>query len=303
MAWSNKDCIDCDRVNECLELPPIYNTKETCIAVDGITDETFNVYEVFTRDELGNYLGPSHYEWFDHTRVDETQYTITPLGACNCCDAICAKPFVANRRCFLYTQLGSTYTFGAGGFLADPSIFDDPCPPGNPFGPCTGFDHACTNMYPIQVEFEDMALSTDAGATWTHFSPSTITYNSPADVNFRDDGYGLGWSDFADKINPLIRHANVQLRTNSGNGGVWEYANGADETNTIVRVAWRWKITGGFCSGADGLDPYELAWAQEWQKTSTDGQSFLGGDGNNPTSTYDVEDGTHTAPIDSCENI
>lgn len=211
------------------------------------------------------------------------------------------------RRCVLYTSLGSSYTFGPGGFLSDPSIFDDPPPPGSP----PGFDFTCTNMYPINVVFEDAAFSTDGGATWTHFTPATVSYNSPADVNFRDDGYGLGWSDFADAINTHLVGQGVRLMPNVGNGGVWEYEVGADETTHLVRVAWHWEITGGNCAGANGVDPFQLEWAQEWQLTATDGQWVATSNGNAATSGFNVEDGPASqalgsgfdVPIESCEDV
>lgn len=302
MAWNTPCPLDCTEVQNCITL---YNTVETCVDV-AETGETLNVYKVIIRDSNGNYIGVDHYEWFDHSPT--TGFTVTEnTGPCNCCDAVCAKPFLISRTCPLYTSLGSTYTFGPSGFLSDPSIFHDPCGPPNTPADCVGFDYRCTNMYPIQVVFNDAAYSTDGGATWTHFTPSTITYNSTADVTYSDAGYGLGWDGLANAINPFLVGTDIRLQPAAGNGGVWEYANGATEATHLVRVSWRWFITGGNCEGVDGVDPYELAWAAEWQLTSNDGQSYGRSDGNSltPPASDDVENptGFTFAGTEPCTNI
>ena len=71
----------------------------------------------------------------------------------------------------------------------------------------------------------------------------------------------------------------------------------------MVRVSWQWQVTGGNCEGANGFDPFEKEWTDEWQFTATDGQSYGRGDGLSPSPDNVESAGTIFVPPEFCIDI
>lgn len=97
----------------------------------------------------------------------------------------------------------------------------------------------CTNHFPVDC-YTEIAVTTNNGGSWNIVKPKGLgfTINTVGDVLIRDDGFGLGFANLIDNINPYIIPYGMQLKTISNNGWVTEYQTGVNATDVNFKVLY-----------------------------------------------------------------
>lgn len=171
--------------------------------------------------------------------------------------------------------------------------------------PLTNVDNAnfsCDNYYPVTM-YSKIIGSDDGGATWTTLKNWGISsvWATDTDINFRDDGFGLGASDIIDEINIYAVPRGLQFFSRASNRWAVEYEAGRNSTDDIIRVL----IAFDYAIDADCPTPndYTKEWYEEAYIMSSQGDTIVGTlAGAVPTwgNTFDLENATIDASMESC---
>lgn len=103
----------------------------------------------------------------------------------------------------------------------------------------SGNNWPCTNHFPVEC-YTEIAVSTNAGGSWTTVKPKGLgfTLNSVGDVIIRDDGYGLGFANLIDHVNPYIIPYGVQVKTSINNSWMTEWSSTVNHSDVKYKVLY-----------------------------------------------------------------
>lgn len=244
---------------------------------DGVTVSVPNIYTSTTS--------------FEFEELRDFLNTNDPLGGDWLSDTP-GPPYIAVRD-ELYTEIILTPTGGG------PTI-------SYPLSDVDGTSRNCTNFYPVTT-YSKIIGSDDGGATWTTLKNWGISsvYSTDADINFRDDGFGLGVSDLIDEINIYSIPRGLRFLTTAANRWTVEYDTGRNSTDDLIKVL----LGFDYAIDADCPNPdeYELEWYQEPHVIGSNGDTIFPFTLTSPIlawgNAFDLENQSIDSPMQSCTII